>query len=140
MYSAVVMYNIIMKLFHRESQKGFTAPELLIAIGMLALIFTITVTTIPKLRAKARDAQRVAVMQNIVAGLELFKKDHGYYFPGHSPYNHGWSFQEVSGGSCGSNFPPAAFPADKVNLLRERANSPCFLCELADMGYITYGY
>src|SRR3989338_4899499 len=136
MYRAVVMYNIIMKLFHKKWQKGFTAPELLIAIGMLALIFTITVATIPTLKAKSRDAQRVNVISNIVAGVELYKKDHGEYpWPTTNKGSYKKMFRQVNAdGSCGDYFSDGGYTFHIDN-----SHSPGWLETLYKEGYITFG-
>jgi len=62
-----------------QSKKGFTLIELMIVV---AIIWVLAVTIVPALtwaQARARDAGRVAWLQNISAVLETYYSDNWYY-------------------------------------------------------------
>ncbi len=62
-------------------QKGFTLVELLVAIGIIGILSSIAVVSVSNVRAKARDAKRVADVKQIQIGLEAYLNDKGE-FPG----------------------------------------------------------
>lgn len=65
----------------RRRAGGFTLAELLVVIGIIAVLATILVPTV--IRAK-RSAQRAAIsadLQTIATALEAYKQDHGMYPP-----------------------------------------------------------
>jgi general secretion pathway protein G len=62
-------------------KKGFTLVELLIVIGMLAILITAAVITINPLGqfSKSRDGQRKADLSELQRALELYYQDFGRY-------------------------------------------------------------
>lgn len=59
---------------------GFTTLELLIALGALAIVLTISSVVVLRARADARDAMRIANVKEMQAGLRLFFTEQ-YTFP-----------------------------------------------------------
>ncbi len=78
--------------------RSFTLIELLLAISIIGLLASIVLVSINSVRAKARDARRLADMQTITKALMLYLDKNGQ-FPG--PV---WSagYQENEPAGCGS--------------------------------------
>lgn len=62
-----------------HNKKGFTFIELLVAVSIVALVATIGVYSIGYLRAKVRDAKRVAGIQELVKGFALYQNTVGSF-------------------------------------------------------------
>ncbi len=60
-------------------QKGFTLIELLVVISIIALLSSIVLTSVNSARAKARDARRIADLDQIRTALEFYFDANGYY-------------------------------------------------------------
>jgi prepilin-type N-terminal cleavage/methylation domain-containing protein len=60
-------------------QKGFTLVELLVAIGIIGILSSIAVVSVSNVRAKARDAKRLADVKQIQTALEAYLNDMGKY-------------------------------------------------------------
>ncbi|MEX0933161.1 MAG: type II secretion system protein [Candidatus Paceibacterota bacterium] len=58
---------------------GFTLIELLVVIAIIGVLSSIILPSLNVARARARDANRVAQMQQIRTALELYFSDHGEY-------------------------------------------------------------
>lgn len=66
-------------MIHNTNKKGFTLIELMIVV---AIIWVLAVTIIPALtgaQARARDAGRIAGLQNVSAVLETYYSDNGKF-------------------------------------------------------------
>ena len=72
-------------------QKGFTLVELLVAIGIIGILSSIAVVSVSNVRAKARDAKRVADVKQVQTALESYMNDKGEYpaFQGNLGVNNG---------------------------------------------------
>jgi len=55
-----------------KSKRGFSLPELLIAIAIIGILSTVVVVSTSAVRAKARDTRRIADMKVIQLGLALY--------------------------------------------------------------------
>ncbi len=62
-----------------KTQKGFTLVELLVAIGIIGILATITTVSVSSIRAKGRDTKRVTDVKAIQANLEIFAETNGGY-------------------------------------------------------------
>jgi len=93
---------------------GFTLIELLVVIAIIGLLSTIVLVSLGGVKAKARDAKRIADFKQIQIALELFYDQTGSYprSPGHSTWSGHWAyFSECleKGTNCGftiSNYVP----------------------------------
>ncbi|GIW68478.1 MAG: hypothetical protein KatS3mg099_426 [Candidatus Parcubacteria bacterium] len=63
----------------RRSFSGFTLIELLVVIAIIGLLSSIVLASVNSARAKARDAKRVADLNQIRTALELYYADYGKY-------------------------------------------------------------
>lgn len=63
----------------RKSLKGFTLVELLVTIGIIGIIATVTVVSVNSARVKARDAARFADIKAIQTSLALYYSDKEKY-------------------------------------------------------------
>ena len=67
----------IKKKNHKKS--GFTLIELLVVIAIIALLASIALVALNSARAKARDAKRVADMNQLAKAFELYFNDRNSY-------------------------------------------------------------
>ncbi len=54
----------------QENQKGFTLVELLVTVGIIGILATITVASLSGTRTRARDAQRISDAKQLAAVLD----------------------------------------------------------------------
>jgi len=64
---------------NRINGAGFTLIELLVVMSVIALLSSITMVNVNIARAKARDAKRIADINNIAKALIMFKDKYGEY-------------------------------------------------------------
>lgn len=76
-------------------KKGFTLIELLVVVSIIALLTSIVLTSLTTVRARARDAQRVAAVKQVATALELYRTTNGTY-----PIKNSWN------GYCTGTFNP----------------------------------
>lgn len=60
-------------------KKGFTLVELLVVVAIIGLLTGMVVISIQNVKAKARDAQRVADINSIATALSLYHNDFNAY-------------------------------------------------------------
>jgi len=75
------MKNKKIKLRHHKKNAAFTLMELLVVIGIIALLVGIMVPGMRAVTLRAKKLKQRAQFHSIEMGLELFKKDFGSYPP-----------------------------------------------------------
>ena len=71
-------------LIHKKDRRfnlsrGFTLVELLVVIAIIGVLSTLLLLQLNVARAKARDAKRVADINQVRSAMELYYDDMGYY-------------------------------------------------------------
>lgn len=61
------------------SKRGFTLVELLVVIAIIGLLSGMLVISIPNIKAKARDSERVSDISSIATALALYHGDFNAY-------------------------------------------------------------
>ena len=62
-----------------KKQQGFTLIELLVVIAIIGLLASVVLVALNNARAKSRDAKRVADLNQLIKGLELYLSDNNTY-------------------------------------------------------------
>ena len=62
-----------------RSSRGFTLVELLVVIAIISILATLLLLQLGVARAKARDAKRIADINQVRSALELYFDDNGSY-------------------------------------------------------------
>lgn len=60
-------------------QKGFTLVELLVAVGIIGVLASVSLVSINSVRGKARDSKRLADMKEVQNALEAYYSSNGFY-------------------------------------------------------------
>lgn len=98
--------------------KGFTLVELLVVVGIMALIMVAVFPNFTGARQRARDNQRKIDLKNIQAALDLFRSDQNPpVYPttgalGAALCNQCWSSDGNCGSVSGSNIYMRKLPCD----------------------------
>lgn len=67
-----------------KSARGFTLIELLVVIAIISILATLLLLQLGVARAKARDAKRIADVNQVRSAMELYFDDNGHYLAGNS--------------------------------------------------------
>jgi prepilin-type N-terminal cleavage/methylation domain-containing protein len=62
-----------------KKQKGFTLIELLVVFAIIGILAASLLISLTHLRAKSRDARRVADIRSLMQGLALYHNNHNDY-------------------------------------------------------------
>ncbi|MFC1735203.1 type II secretion system protein [Candidatus Hydrogenedentota bacterium] len=74
---------------NRQSNKGFMLVELLVVIGIIAILASILLPALAKAREKARQASCASNLMNLGMALTLYAEDHKGYYPWSGGENNG---------------------------------------------------
>ena len=67
-----------------HAKRAFTLTEMLVVIGIIALLIGILLPALSKVQERARKTETESLMQEFAKACELFQQQHGYY-PGMVP-------------------------------------------------------
>ena len=62
------------------AQKGFTLIELLATIVIVGVLASMAMLSLQEYSYKARVAEAIVTMRNIISGQELYHEKHGWYY------------------------------------------------------------
>src|SRR5262245_9044312 len=71
-----------LSIFKRNHSKGFTLVELLVVIAIIGVLATLILLQLGVARAKARDAKRIADVNQLRTAIELYFDDYSGSYPG----------------------------------------------------------
>lgn len=126
----------------QKKRRGFTLVELVVVIGIIAVLTTIVVANLSTAKAKSRDAQRIAAIGQVQLALEVYKQAYGTYpAAGCSRGANTWTGAGTSFGTC------AIYIAGLTNILKlpidpiEKANGYLYIVDAAGANYkfLVYG-
>jgi len=66
---------------HSRQREGFSLPELLVVIGIIALLISILLPTMAKMREQANQVKCLANLRSYGQAMQLHANDHRNYFP-----------------------------------------------------------
>ena len=90
----------------KQNTYGFTIVELLIVIVVIAILAALSYVGYVNLSAKARDAQRLSDVQQIIRAVNTYRAEHGSYPSSHphntsatcASHNNGYSYSTATDG------------------------------------------
>lgn len=75
------MNIIIMNLFRRTENKGFTLIEVMVVITIVGFLASVVLAAMTDTRARARDTQRVQMVKELQKALELYRNGNSGLYP-----------------------------------------------------------
>lgn len=113
--------NSIQSYTKRMSKKaGFTLVEVMIAVGIIAILAAMIIPNINQGSAQARDAERKATLVTLQGALELYKNKYGRY-PAGCNDNSGTTNQNWSGHWSGEPGSDWSCPGDSAEYIIDLA-------------------
>jgi type II secretory pathway pseudopilin PulG len=108
-----------MKQRNRPRQLAFSLAELLVVIGIIAVLVSVLIPVVSGVRRKAREADTRSLISQLQSAIEKYHQDHRAY-PGPIPNNLIWN-ANANAGSFGATFtvptpPPPGFDMTVGNL------------------------
>lgn len=94
------------KLKKLDLSKGFTLVELLVVISIIGVLSSLVLLQLGTARAKARDAKRIADVNQLRAAIELFLDDNSGTYP--------LTLTSGAGGTLAPYLSSAVIPTDPV--------------------------
>ncbi|RJP46338.1 MAG: prepilin-type N-terminal cleavage/methylation domain-containing protein [Armatimonadetes bacterium] len=67
------------KLFFGVNSRGFTLVELMVAVGIIAILSLVSISTYSGLQKGTRDSKRQSDLRVIQSALEQYRADQGFY-------------------------------------------------------------
>jgi prepilin-type N-terminal cleavage/methylation domain-containing protein len=121
-------------LFKNKKIKGFTLIELLVVVAIISILASVVLASLNSSRAKARDGERLATLQQIRNALEIYANDNGGNYPSTGSMNTVYMDpgcpQTVTGPSIKTvNWIPALAPAFLPSLSKDPnpINGGCYM-------------
>ncbi len=68
-------------MFLSNTKRGFTLIEILVVIAIIGILSSVVLASLATSRAKARDARRIADLEEVKKALELYYDSNGAYPP-----------------------------------------------------------
>ncbi len=93
---------------------GFTLIELLVVISVISILSSITIVSMSKARAKARDAVRLSEINTILTALQAYYQNHN-----------GWPLGDTGSYSAPVGFPATGKCSKPLNYYVCRSYEPC---------------
>src|SRR5262249_43910486 len=86
-----------------DRRRAFTLVELLVVIGIIAVLIAILMPALSKARESAMRTKCATQLREVVAGLTMYANDNKGYLPDHRGYNKAWAstFDSASMASWG---------------------------------------
>lgn len=68
-----------MSIFRAQNKHGFTLVEILVACAVIGILAGVVYASLGSARAKARDKERIAMLEQMSLALRLYKDQYGVY-------------------------------------------------------------
>ncbi len=125
-----------------SKNQGFTLIELLVVIAIVGILSSVVLASLSSARTKARDARRIADLNQIKTALELFYDSYGYYPQSGCGWDcNGYKYSyDSSWNSLATDLAPyiGTLPKDPLNSLCAPWNNNCFSYSYGNVGRNTY--
>jgi len=102
----------------RSSRRGFTLIEVLVSIGVIAVLLTIIVVAYGSVRRDAKRTITARLLTNIEQAIQTFETDMGYAPPLLIPDNAGYAFYEDEPAMAARTIVPEAQGTDAMMALQ----------------------
>lgn len=102
---------------HSAQRRGFTLVELLVVIGIIALLLSLLLPAIGQVRRRAESVACLGRLRQLGAALHLYASDHAGWLPG-SPSASGRGLWQISpaGQYASAGYSPADVPPGAIEL------------------------